>query len=87
MATARGRPERDENLRAIRQKGRRRWKQESGYHRRSLAETTFFRIKTIFGPTVSSRHFPQQATELFLQVAALNRRTHLGMPDSYPLAA
>jgi len=79
--------QRDENLRAIRQKGRRRWKQESGYHRRSLAETTFFRLKTIFGPAVSSRHFPQQATELFLQVAALNRMTHLGMPDSYPLAA
>ena len=79
--------QRDENLRAIRQKGRRRWKQESGSHRRSLAETTFFRLKTIFGPAVSSRHFPQQATELFLQVAALNRMTHLGMPDSYPLAA
>jgi transposase len=79
--------QRDENLRAIRQKGRRRWKQESGYHRRSLAETTFFRLKTIFGPAVSSRHFPQQATELFLQVAALNRMTHLGMPDSYPVAA
>ena len=79
--------QRDENLRAIRQKGRRRWKQESGYHRRSLAETTFFRLKTIFGPAVSSRHFPQQATELFLQVAALNRMTQLGMPDSYPVAA
>jgi len=79
--------QRDENLRAIRQKGRRRWKQESGYHRRSLAETTFFRLKTIFGPAVSSRHFPQQATELFIRVAALNRMTHLGMPDSHRLAA
>jgi len=79
--------QRDENLRAIRQKGRCRWKQESGYHRRSLAETTFFRLKTIFGPAVSSRHFPQQATELFIRVAALNRMTHLGMPDSHRLAA
>lgn len=79
--------QRDENLRAIRQKGRRRWKQESGYHRRSLAETTFFRCKTIFGPTLHARAFPQQATELFLKVAALNRMTHLGMPDSYRLAA
>jgi hypothetical protein len=79
--------QRDENLRAIRQKGRHRWKQESGYHRRSLAETTFFRIKTLFGPTLSSRQFPQQATELFIKAAALNRMTQLGMPDSYPLAA
>ena len=30
---------RDENLRQIRCKGRKRWKEESGYHRRSLAET------------------------------------------------
>jgi IS5 family transposase len=79
--------QRDENLRAIRRLGRRRWKQESGYHRRSLAETAFFRIKTIFGPTLQAREFPQQATELFLKVAALNRMTQLGMPESYRLAA
>jgi hypothetical protein len=78
--------QRDENLRAIRRRGRRRWKQDSGYHRRSLAETTFFRCKTIFGPTLRSRDFPQQATELFIQAAVLNRMTHLGMPDSYRLA-
>jgi transposase len=79
--------QRDENLRAIRRVGRRRWKQESGYHRRSLAETTFFRCKTIFGPTLRARAFPQQATELFLKVAALNRMTHLGMPESSRLTA
>jgi len=39
---------RDENLRRIRQVGRIKWKQESGYHRRSLAETAVFRLKTIF---------------------------------------
>jgi hypothetical protein len=78
---------RDENLRAIRRQGRRRWKQEAGYHRRSLAETTFFRFKTLFGPTLHARAFPRQATELFLKAAALNRMTHLGMPDSYRLAA
>src|SRR2546422_4479695 len=79
--------QRDENLRAIRLQRRRRWKQATGYHRRSLAETTFFRLKTLFGPTLRARQFPQPATELFLQVAALNRMTHLGMPESYRLAA
>ncbi len=79
--------QRDENLRAIRQKGRRRWKKDSGYHRRSLAETAFFRFKTIFGPRLRSRAFPAQATELFIKAAVLNRMTHLGMPDSYPIAA
>lgn len=78
---------RDKNLRAIRQKGRRQWKKDSGYHRRSLAETAFFRFKTIFGPMLHSRLFPRQATELFIKAAALNRMTHLGMPDSYPIAA
>jgi hypothetical protein len=39
---------RDENLRRIRLVGRAAWKRESGYHRRSLAETTMFRLKTIF---------------------------------------
>src|SRR5713101_6086091 len=79
--------QRDENLRMIRRMGRRRWKQASGYHRRSLAETTFFRCKTLFGPTLRARAFPRQATELFIKAAALNRMTHLGMPDSYRLAA
>lgn len=78
--------QRDENLRAIRQKGRRQWKIDTGYHRRSLAETTFFRVKTLFGARLRSRAFPQQATELFIQAAALNRLTHLGMPDSYQIA-
>jgi len=78
--------QRDENLRAIRRQGRRRWKQTSGYHRRSLAATTFFRRKTLFGPALRSRQFLQQATELFLKVAALNRRTHLPMPQSERLA-
>jgi hypothetical protein len=79
--------QRDENLRAIRRLGRRRWKQEAGYHRRSLVETAFFRLKTLFGARLQSRQFPQQATELFLRVAALNRLTQLGMPESYRLAA
>ena len=79
--------QRDENLRAIRRLGRRRWKEHAGYHRRGLAETTFFRCKTLFGPRVHARAFPQQATELFLKVAALNRMTHLAMPDSYRLTA
>ena len=75
--------QRDENLRRIRQVGRRRWKQETGYHRRSLAETTMFRLKTIFGGTLRARTGAGQATELRLWCAILNRMTHRGMPESY----
>jgi hypothetical protein len=74
---------RDENLRRIRRIGRKRWKQESGYHRRSLAETQMFRIKTIFGARVSAREFEGQVRQMLVRCAALNRMTHLGMPDSY----
>jgi IS5 family transposase len=74
---------RDENVRAIRRKGRREWKRESGYHRRSLAETQVFRVKMIFGERVSARSFEGQAAQLLVRCAALNRMTHLGMPDSY----
>lgn len=74
---------RDENLRRIRQVGRKQWKKESGYHRRSLAETQMFRVKTIFGERVSARQFAGQATQVLVRCAALNRMTHLGMPDSY----
>jgi IS5 family transposase len=63
---------------------RKRWKEESGYHRRSLAETAVFRLKTIFGDKLGSREFEAQANEVFLRCAALNRMTHLGMPQSYP---
>lgn len=74
---------RDENLRQIRKMGRRRWKQVSGYHQRSLAETAVFRFKTVFGDHLQSRALPQQVTEAAIKCAALNRMTQLGMPDSY----
>lgn len=74
---------RDENLRRIRAVGRKQWKKESGYHRRSLAETQMFRIKTIFGDRVSAREFEGQMTQVLVRCAALNKMTHLGMPDSY----
>lgn len=74
---------RDETLRRIRQIGRAAWKHECGYHRRSLAETTMFRLKTIFGDRVTARSFAGQAAQGLLRCAALNRMTQLGMPESY----
>ena len=74
---------RDENLRRIRRIGRTAWKRACGYHRRSLAETTMFRLKTIFGERVSARSFAGQATQVLVRCATLNRLTQLGMPESY----
>lgn len=78
---------RDENLRRIRSIGRKAWKRESNYHRHSLADTTMFRFKTIFGGKLSSRHFDNQAVELFIKCAALNRMIQIAKPDSYEVGA
>lgn len=74
---------RDENLRGVRKHGRKGWKKEVGYHERSLAETAFFRLKTVFGERMAARTFDGQATELFIRCSVLNRMTMLGMPDSF----
>lgn len=74
---------RNQGLERIEQVGRQQWKQESGYHRRSLAETTMFRFKTIFGATLRRRRFDSQVVELFLKCAVLNRMIGLAKPDSY----
>jgi hypothetical protein len=78
---------RDENLRRIRQVGKKQWKRESGYHRRSLSEATVFRYKAIFGDKLQTRKVENQFNEMFIKCAALNRITHLGMPQSYKVAA
>ena len=77
---------RDQNLRYIRRAGRKRWKQEVGYHRRSLAETAMFRFQAIFGYDLKARTLARQITEVRIKCAALNRMTSLGMPDSYRVA-
>ena len=74
---------RDENLRTIRKRGRKEWKKASGYHVRSLAETTMFRLKTIFADDLSARLLETQTTQALVRCAALNKLTHLGMPQSY----
>lgn len=85
--TKRERHDRDENLRYCRRHGRAKWKRESGYHRRSLAEVAVFRLKMVFGERAGARSFEGQARQLLVRCAALNRMTHLGMPDSYKVAA
>ncbi|MHC5721512.1 MAG: IS5/IS1182 family transposase, partial [Nostoc sp.] len=47
--------------------GRKKWKRDFGYHRRSLAETTMFRFKAIFGGNLSTRKFDNQAAELLVK--------------------
>ena len=71
---------RDEAIRHIRGVGRKQWKEEIGYHCRSLAETAMFRIKTIFGGALKNRELPNQKTEARIRCKILNSFTQRGMP-------
>jgi hypothetical protein len=73
-------------LRACSEQGEAEWKRTSGYHRRSLAETAMFRIKTLFSQKLKNRSFAAQQAEAYLRVGALNKMTGLGLPDSYPVS-
>jgi len=75
--------DRDAHIRRIRRVGRARWKQDCGYHRRSLAETCISRAKRLFGDRLTSHSFASQCTEVFLRGALLNQFLWLGRPDSY----
>ena len=63
---------RDEHIRIIRRKGKKKWKKESGYSRRSIAETAMYRFKTLLGDKLSSREFNRQANEAFIKCKLLN---------------
>lgn len=66
----------------VREKGLKKWKIKNNYHRRSLSETSFSRLKKIFGSHAASRSFENQITELTLRCQMLNKMNQLGMPDS-----
>lgn len=73
---------RDVALRYIRKHGRKKWKRDSHYHQRSLAETAMFRFKAIFSAKASSRKFANQVTELKLKCKLLNQMIQLAKPVS-----
>lgn len=75
---------RDENLRMIRKSTRKKWKEASGYHTRSLGETIMYRYKTTFGDHMSFRTDNRQRNEVLIKCNILNAFHFLGTPDSYP---
>lgn len=79
-------PTRGEAVARIAEVGRDAWKAETGYHRRSLAETAMLRYKTLIGPTLRSRIFDRQKVEAAVAVRCINRFTALGMPKSVRIA-
>jgi transposase len=74
--------QRDGHLAMIAEHGRMNWQRRSGYNRRSLAETSVYRYKTIIGRRLHARTLPNQRTEAKIGCNALNQMTKLGMPIS-----
>jgi hypothetical protein len=73
---------RDDIVRDVRNLGRSGWKQQNGYHRRSLAETAMFRFKKILGNNLHAILFETQMVEAAIKCNILNKMTVIGMPIS-----
>jgi len=76
---------RDEAIAKIKRYGndeeaRKRWKKESNYHKRSLAETTMYRLKRTFSGQLQNRSFDNQLSESLLKVKILNHFANIGLP-------
>ena len=76
---------RNERVQSILHLGRKRWKRNRGYHKRSLAETGMARYKRILGPQLAARTWDGQQTEARIGCSILNQMIHLGKPESYPV--
>lgn len=61
------------------------WKKLKNYHRRSLVETAFYRIKTILGEKLKGRKMNSQKAELMIKLMIINKMNKLGMPKSYAI--
>jgi hypothetical protein len=56
------------------------WKKLTGYHRRSLVETAFSRMKGTFGGKLFSKNTDNQHVELLVKARVMNEMTRTGMP-------
>ena len=72
---------RDAILQEIEAKGLDGWKNDSGYHRRSIAANMMYRFKQL-GDSLFSRRFERQVNEAHVRAAIINTFTYLGMPQS-----
>ncbi len=63
-----------------------RWKWTTEYNRRSIAETAMYRVKQLFGGSLTLRDYDGKVAEALAMVRALNKMTKAGMPESIRIA-
>ncbi len=71
---------RNETIRSIQAIGRKKWKEASGYHIRSLVEVAMYRYKKIFSESLQSTSYFNQQVEALVRCKVLNIQTGCGMP-------
>lgn len=74
--------ERDEAVESIEKIGRKEWKEEVGYHKRSLSEVAMHRYKMINGDMLNARTFDNQKTEAMIGIKILNVLNRRGTSNS-----
>lgn len=67
--------QRDWTIQQVRQLGLQEWKKKINYHRRSLAETAMFRIKTLLGAKLTTRKLEHQKIEMAIWCKIINQIT------------
>ena len=75
-------PARDRTITWVKQLGRRRWKQVSGYHRQSRVENAFFRDKSLIGDGLRARSPDRQGSEVVLGCEILKTKMKNGRTAS-----
>jgi hypothetical protein len=60
------------------EQARKLWKMETGYHKRSLAETSMYRFKQTFSDRLQHRKFENQETEVSIKTNILNTFARIG---------
>jgi hypothetical protein len=71
---------RNEAVDALKNDALAQWKNDSGYHNRSISETAMSRYKGLTSGTLSLRCYNAQVGEALANVKAINKVLGLGMP-------
>ena len=72
-ASQAGAQERNEAIEHMARRGKQDWKEQSGYHRRSLVENLMYRFKTLTGDKLWALNVKVQDAELAVRVGIINR--------------
>ncbi|MCW2239289.1 hypothetical protein M2351_003919 [Azospirillum canadense] len=78
--------QRDRHIQTIAERGRLGWQRETGYGKRSKAETAMARYKRILGGQLHARTLPGQQAEAAIGVTILNRMSDQARPNSVRIA-